>query len=106
MVNRFDIYLLNMDTEPSGEARNTRPCVVVSPDELNRHVETAIIAPISTTRAKYPTRVEIEFLNGRRHVVLDQIRTVEKDRLVKKIGELDASSRKRVLDTLIELFAE
>jgi mRNA interferase MazF len=106
MVNRFDIYLLNMDTDASAEARNTRPCVVVSPDELNRHVETAIIAPISTTRAKYPTRVEIEFLNGSRHVVLDQIRTVEKDRLAKKIGELDAAARKRVIDTLIQLFAE
>ena len=106
MVNRFDIYLLNMDTKPSGEARNTRPCVVVSPDELNRHVETAIIAPISTTRTKYPTRVEIEFLNGRRHVILDQIRTVDRDRLVKKIGQLDDSGRKRVLDTLTELFAE
>jgi mRNA interferase MazF len=106
MVNRFDIYLLNMDTVPSGEARNTRPCVVVSPDELNRHVATAVVAPISATRAKYPTRVEIEFLNGIRHVILDQIRTVEKSRLVKKIGELDGATRKRVLDTLIELFAE
>ena len=106
MVNRFDIYLLNMDTEPVGEARNTRPCVVVSPDELNRHVETAIIAPISTTRAKYPTRIEIEFLNGNRHVILDQVRTVEKERLVKKIGELDGAARKRVLETLGELFAE
>ena len=106
MVNRFDIYLLNMDTDASAEARNTRPCVVVSPDELNHHVETAIIAPISTTRAKYPTRVEIEFLNGSRHVVLDQIRTVEKDRLVKKIGELDAAAKKKILETLGELFAE
>ena len=106
MVNRFDIYLLNMDAEPSGEARNTRPCVVVSPDELNRHVETAIIAPISTTRAEYPTRVEIEFLNGARHVILDQIRTVDKDRLVKKVGEVDAAARKKILETLTELFAE
>ena len=95
-----------MDAVPSGEARNTRPCVVVSPDELNRHVETAIIAPISTTRAKYPTRVEIEFLNGARHVILDQIRTVDKDRLVKKVGEVDAGARKKILETLTELFAE
>ncbi|MFN6962415.1 MAG: type II toxin-antitoxin system PemK/MazF family toxin [Pyrinomonadaceae bacterium] len=107
MVNRFDIYLLNMDAAHSaGEARNTRPCVVVSPDELNRHVETAIVAPISSTRAPYPTRVEIEFLNGRRHVILDQIRTVETTRLVKKVGELDADARKKVLAVLAELFAE
>jgi len=109
MVSRFEIYLLNMDdtvATPPGDARNTRPCVVVSPDELNRHVATAIVAPISSTRATYPTRVEIDFLNGRRHVILDQIRTVDANRLVKKVGELDPESRKKILDTLAELFAE
>ena len=106
MVSRFDVYLINLDAPPSADARNTRPGVVVSPDELNRNLDTVIIAPLSSTRLKYPTRVPLEFLNSERFVVLDQIRTVDKTRLVKKIGEIDAGSRKAVHAALAELFAE
>ncbi len=106
MVNRFDVFLINLDEEPSNQPKNTRPAVVISPDELNRHVETVIIAPLASTHANYPTRVTVEFLNSERHVILDQIRTVEKLRLVKKIGEIEKSSRKKILDKLAELFSE
>jgi mRNA interferase MazF len=106
MVSRFEVYLVNLDRDLSKDAKNTRPCAVVSPDELNRNVGTVIIAPIASTRAKYPTRVDIEFLNAERSVILDQIRTVDKERLVKKIGEIDAGSRKKILATLAELFSE
>lgn len=106
MVNRFDVYLINLDDRPSDDPKNTRPAVIVSPDELNRHVETAIIAPLSATKALYPTRVPVVFLNETRYVILDQLQTVDKSRLVKKIGELDASTRPQIAEKLQELFAE
>ena len=105
MVNRFDVFLINLDDIPSNDPKNTRPAVIVSPDELNRNVETVIIAPLSSTRAHYPTRVPVEFLNETRHVILDQIQTVDRERLVKKIGELEKEAREKVTDLLLELFS-
>lgn len=106
MVKRFDIYLLNLDTEISEDAKNTRPCVVISPDEMNRHISTAIVAPVSTTNQKYPTRIPFEFLEKKRTIVLDQLRTVEKARLVKHIGKLDKRSQTPVIETLQEMFTK
>ena len=105
MVNRFDVYLINLDESPTRDPKNTRPAVVVSPDELNRHVDTVIIAPLASTNARYPTRIPINFLNADRHVILDQIRTVEKRRLVKKIGEIDPASQAEITSRLQELLA-
>src|SRR4051794_18740023 len=98
MVNRFDVFLVNLDTEPSKDAKNTRPCVVISPDEMNRNIATVVIAPLSTATAQYPTRMPIKFLNSERMVVLDQIRTVDRSRLVKLIGQVDVGERKAILD--------
>lgn len=106
MVNRFDVYLVNLDAIPSTDAKNTRPCVVVSPDELNRNISNVIIAPLSSATAKYPTRINVNFLNSERMIVLDQIRTVDKVRLVKKIGEIETAVQKETLDRLLEMFAE
>jgi mRNA interferase MazF len=106
MVKRFEVYLVNLDAEPAKDAKNTRPAVVISPDELNRNLDNVIIAPLSSTRAKYPTRVAANFLNNERFVILDQIRTVDKARLVKKIGEIDASAQKEIVARLQELFSE
>jgi mRNA interferase MazF len=106
VVNRFDVFLVNLDPTPSDAAKNTRPAVVVSPDELNRNVDHVLIAPIATTNAKYPTRVAVEFLNSERSVILDQLRTVDKERLVKKIGEISEASRDAILDRLCEMFAK
>ena len=105
MVSRFEVYLINLDDRPSDDPKNTRPAVVVSPDELNRNVETAIIAPLSATKALYPTRVPVAFLNETRYVILDQIQTVDAGRLVKKIGELEPHSRSLITEKLQELFA-
>lgn len=105
MVNRFDVYLINLDDRPSDDPKNTRPAVVVSPDELNRNVETVIMAPLSATRALYPTRIPVEFLNETRYVILDQLQTIDRSRLVKKIGELEPRSRPIVTEKLHELFA-
>ena len=106
MVNRFDVYLVNLDPEISKDAKNTRPCVVISPNEMNHNIKNVIIAPLSTVSAKYPTRIAVSFLNNERSIVLDQIRTVDFVRLVKKIGEIDKSDGTAILDRLTELFSE
>ena len=106
MVNRFDVYLVNLDDRPSDDPKNTRPAVVISPDELNRHVGTAIVAPLSATKVLYPTRVPVAFLNETRYVILDQVQTVDRNRLVKRIGELDQDARLLINEKLQELFAE
>ena len=106
MVKRFDIYLVNLDDEVSKDAKNSRPSVVVSPDEMNDNVPYVIVAPISSGSAAYPTRIPIDLLRSKRHIVLDQMRAVDSERLVKQIGSLDAATRKAVLETLQEFFAE
>lgn len=105
MVKRFEIYMLNMDAQIGKDPRNTRPCMVISPDEMNRYIETAIIAPISADGFGLPTRIPIELLEKERFIVLDQIRTVETERLFKKIGEAGETEKKRIFDTLSDLFA-
>lgn len=106
MVSRFEVYLVNLDAEASKDAKNTRPCVVISPDEMNANVNYVIIAPISASQSNYPTRIPVELLKNNRSIVLDQIRTVDKDRLVKKIGEIDKTAQKQTLDCLQEMFGE
>lgn len=106
MVDRFDVYLVNLDEEVTKNARNTRPCVVISPDEMNRNLRSVIVAPLSSTNAKYPTRIQVNFLNSERSIVLDQIRTVDNERLVKKIGTIENSAQKETLDRLKEMFDE
>ncbi len=103
MVKRFDVFLLNMDDSP--DAKDTRPCVIISPDEMNAHLASVIIAPLSTITRKYPTRVTFEFLGNERAVVLDQIQTVEQTRLTKKIGHVGPQSQESILETLREMFA-
>ncbi len=106
MVNRFDIYLVNLDDEPSNDAKNTRPAVVISPDEMNRHLGSVMIAPISAPGQRYPTRIPVELLNSERSIVLDQLRTVEKDRLVKHIGKVGKATQHELIERLHEMFAE
>lgn len=106
MVNRFDVFLVNLDHAPSDDAKNTRPGVVISPDEANPHLDHVIVAPLASTNAKYPTRVSVEFLNSERFVILDQMRAVDKTRLVKKIGMIAEGSQDAILDRLSEFFAK
>ena len=106
MVNRFDVYLVNLDAQASKDAKNTRPCVVISPDEMNRNIANVIIAPLSAVRTKYPTRVPVSFLGSERAIVLDQIRTVDKERLVKKIGVIEKAAQQQTIERLQELFAD
>jgi mRNA interferase MazF len=106
MVERFDVFLVSLDDAVGKDAKNTRPCVVVSPDEINRNISTVIVAPLSSNTARYPTRIPVSFLNSERAVVLDQLRAVDTPRLVKKVGVLDEAARKPVIECLAEMFAE
>ena len=106
VVKRFDVYMLNVDPTVSAEAKKTRPCVVLSPDETNRFIDTLIVAPITSKGHRYPTRVPCQLEGKNCQVILDQIRTVDKMRLVKRMGRLDRQTQKAVLATLAEMFAE
>ena len=104
-VNRFDVYLVNLDPTVGSEIRKTRPCLVVSPDEMNDHIRTVIVAPMTTRGQDYPTRVACRFKGKAGQVVLDQLRTVDRARLVRRLGRLDARTSARVLEVLQEMFA-
>jgi len=106
VVKRFDVYLVNVDPTVSAEAKKTRPCVVLSPDETNRFIDTVIVAPLTSKGHRYPTRVPCQLEGKNGQVILDQIRTVDKVRLVKKTGRLGRPTQKAILATLAEMFAE
>lgn len=105
-VKRFDVYLVELDPTIGHEIKKTRPCLVISPDELNHNIRTVIIAPMTTKSRPYPTRVACAFDERDAHIVLDQLRTVDQQRLVKRLGRIDRPTQHAVLDTLAELFAE
>ena len=106
VVKRFDVFLINLDPTVGSEIQKTRPCVVISPDEMNRYIATVIIAPMTTKGKQYPTRVVCQFQGKNGQIVLDQIRTVDKKRLVKKLGRVSQDEQKILLDVLAEMFAE
>ncbi len=103
-IKRFQVYLVNLDPTIGHEIKKTRPCLVISPNEMNRHIGTVIVAPMTTKGRNYPTRVQCSFQNKKGQVVLDQIRTVDKRRLVKKLGTINPKAQNRVLNILQELF--
>ena len=102
---RFGVYLVALDPTVGSEIQKTRPCVVVSPDEMNRHIRTVIVAPMTTGGQAYPTRVACTFQGKRGQVVLDQIRTVDTTRLIRRLGAIDARTQPRILAILQEMFA-
>lgn len=105
VIERFSIFLVKLDPTTGAETAKSRPCVVVSQDELNRAVATVIIAPMTTVRRGWPTRIEISFQGKMGKIALDQIRAVDKTRLVKRLGKLNSELSDSALDTLGELFA-
>jgi mRNA interferase MazF len=104
-VSRFDVFLVNLDPTVGSEIRKSRPCVVVSPDEMNRHVRTVVVAPLTTSSRPYPSRVPVKFSGKDGQVVIDQLRTVDKVRLAARLGALDAHEAAAVLEVLREFFA-
>jgi mRNA interferase MazF len=105
VVKRFDVYLVNLDPTVGSEIQKTRPCLVVSPDEMNRFIRTIIVAPMTTKGAQYPTRVTCRFQGKQGQVVLDRLRTVDKARLVRRLGKVGEQTRAEVLSILGEMFA-
>ena len=105
VIKRFDVFLVNLDPTVGSEIRKARPCLVISPDEMNRFIATIIVAPMTTKGRDYPTRVLCGFKDKDGQVVLDQIRTIDKSRLVQKLGRIDKQTQEKVLSILAEMFA-
>jgi mRNA interferase MazF len=103
---RGDVYLISLDPTQGREIRKTRPCVVVSPNELNAHLNTFIVAPMTTGGHAYPFRIACRFAKKDGFIVLDQVRTVDRRRLVKRLGRVTGVTLAKVLDGLQEMFAE
>ena len=106
VVKCFDVYLVALDPTMGKEIKKTRPCLIVSPDEMNQYITTVIVAPMTTKGLPYPTRVACRFQGKSGQVVLDQLRTVDKARLVKRLGRISERVQAEVLAALAEMFSE
>jgi mRNA interferase MazF len=105
VISRFEVYLVRLNPTEGREIRKTRPCLIISPDEMNRHIGTVIVAPMTTQGRGYPTRIPIRFQRKTGQIVLDHIRAVDKTRLAKRLGKIDDDTAKKVLALLSEMFA-
>jgi mRNA interferase MazF len=106
VINRFEVHLVNLDPTVGREIKKTRPCLVISPDEMNHHIRTVIVAPMATKGRGYPTRVPCRFKGKSGQIVLDQIRAVDSTRLVRKLGRISPTTASDVLAVLQEMFAQ
>lgn len=104
-VKQFDVYLINIEPTLGHEINKIRPCLIISPNEMNRFISTVIVAPMTTKGKNYPTRVTCVFQGKKGQVVLDQIRTIDKERLVTKLGTISSNVQKRILDILQQMFS-
>ena len=104
-IRQYDIVLVNLNPTKGSEIKKTRPCLVISPNEMNRHIRTVIIAPMTTVRRDYASRIDITFQRKKGQVVLDQIRTVDKARLVRRLGTISGTSARKIAHLLQEMFA-
>jgi mRNA interferase MazF len=102
---RYEVWLANLDPTVGSEVKKTRPCIVVSPDEMNKWVKTIIIVPLTSSSKEYVSRVSLEFRGVKGQAMIDQIRTIDKSRLIKKIGQLSSTTANRVSNSLLELFS-
>jgi mRNA interferase MazF len=105
VVNRFDVYLINLDPTVGSEIKKTRPCLIISPDEMNRHIRTVIVAPMTTAGKEYPTRISCTFKKKKGQIVTDQIRKIDKSRLIKRLGTIDPNTQLEVIAVLQRLFS-
>ena len=106
MVRRFDVFLVNLDPPIGSEIKKNRPCLIVSPDEMNRNIRTAIVAPLTTANKDYPTRVHCTFQGKQGQIVLDQIRTIDQSRLIKKLGTIASEAQLNTISILQKMFAD
>jgi mRNA interferase MazF len=103
-VSRFEVWLVALDPVRGSEMRKTRPCLVVSPDEMNGWLRTIIVAPMTTVGRAWPSRVPVVFEGRSGEIALDQVRTVDKERLTKRLGSVPDETQRAVSDTLVEMF--
>ncbi len=105
VIRRFDVFLVALDPTVGSEIKKTRPAVVVSPNEMNRHIATVIVAPMTTRQRNYPSRVPLSFQEKDGEVALDQIRAVDKTRLARRIGRVSPTTQRRIVQCLSEIFS-
>jgi len=105
-LNQYQIVLINLDPTMGSEIKRTRPCVIVSPDEMNTYLRTLVIAPMTTTSKKYPTRIKVKHDQKTGWIVIDQIRTIDKQRIIKVVGKLSPQEIKEVKSVLKETFVD
>ena len=103
---RYEVYLVNLDPTTGSEIKKTRPCVIISPNEMNKYISTIIIAPLTSTKKNYPTRVNCHVQTKEGQIVLDQIRTVDKKRLIKKMDTINKRTQQKLHKILNEMFAQ
>ncbi len=106
VTSRFEVYLVNPDPTIGHEIKKTRPCLIISPNEMNHHISTVIVAPMTTKGRKYPSRIACSFQGKKGQIILDQIRTIDKNRLVKKLGFISKNAQEKTLQTLQEMFSK
>jgi len=106
VVKRYEVYLINLDPTIGNEIKKTRPCLIISSDELNSNLNTVIAAPMTTVKRGFPTRINCKFKNKSGQIVLDQMRTVDKKRLIKKLGEMDETVNDQVTELLLKIFSK
>lgn len=106
VISQYDIFLISLDPTLGHEIKKTRPCVIISPDEMNRHIATVMIAPMTTQSKDYPTRVPVVFKNKNGWIVLDQIRTVDKRRLLKRLGKINDKIINSIKSVIKEMLVE
>lgn len=105
-MKRFSVYLVNLDPTVGSEIQKTRPCLIISPDAMNQHIATVIVAPMTTQGRTYPSRIACEFGGKQGLILLDQLRSVDKRRLIRHLGSIDEAIQQEVLQALAEIFAE
>jgi mRNA interferase MazF len=106
VTDRFDVLLISLDPSQGSEIKKTRPCVVISPNEMNKYIKTIIVAPMTSKIKNYPTRIPVIFDDKEGSIVLDQIRTIDKSRIIKKLGAIDNKTITLVLEVLRNMFSE
>lgn len=105
VVNRFDIYRVNLDPTMGSEIKKSRPCIIISPEEMNKYLHTVIIAPMTTVVRSYPSRVGCKFKGKNGEIALDQLRAIDKQRLVKRLGRIKENVQNTILSKLEEMFS-
>jgi len=103
---QYDVYLINLDPTIGHEIKKKRPCLIISPDEMNDNLQTVIVAPMTTKSHDYPSRIKVDFQNKTGWIVLDQMRTIDKRRLTKKLGEVDKKTVQKVKSVIKEMLVD